>query len=66
MLESCSCTQLLRQQPRLCQAWKEGKDCPGQRRQADKQAHSSCKTFLFSSSLERAALRPAQDLAEVP
>lgn len=48
MLESYSCTQLLRQQPRLCQAWKEGKDCPGQRRQADKQAHSSCKTFLFS------------------
>lgn len=65
MLESYSCTQLLRQQPRLCQAWKEGKDCPGQRRQADKQAHSSCKTFLFSS-LERAALCPAQDLAEVP
>ena len=45
-----------RQQPRLCQSWKEGKDCSGQRRQAGKQAQSSCKTFPFSSSLESTAL----------
>lgn len=65
VLESPSCKQLPRQQPSLCQSWKEGKDCSGPeeaRRQTSPQQMRNVSVLLIPR--KRRSSLPAQGLAE--